>query len=75
MDWIGEFLCASKYLPLRTRVLAHVNRDAFETEVLVTLILVINAYNFEIMDKVKDKLTATKMYDFPGENVELYCDN
>ena len=62
-------------LTLLTKVLAHVNVSDSGPEILAALIIVIHASNFEIMDKVKEKLTATKMYDFPGENVELYCDN
>ena len=42
---------------------------------MVALILVIHASNFEILYKVKDKLTATKLSGFPVENVELYCDH
>ena len=34
-------------------------------EILEALIIVIHASNFEIMDKVKDKLAATKLSDFP----------
>ena len=34
-------------------------------------ILVIHASNFGIMDKVKDKLAVTKLYNFTGENVEV----
>ena len=62
-------------LPLLTRVLAHVNVVTSETQILAVLIIFIHASNFEIMDKVRDKLAATKLSDFPGENVELYCDN
>ena len=60
---------------LLTKVLTHVNVAASRPEILAALIIVIHASNFEILDKVKDKLTATKLSDFPGENIELYCDN
>ena len=62
-------------LPLLTKVLTHVNGDASRTEILAALILVIHASKLEILDKVKDKLTATKLSDFTGENIHLYCDN
>ena len=42
---------------------------------MVALILVIHASNFEILYKVKDKLTATKLSGFPAENIELSCDH
>ena len=53
-------------LPLLTRVLAHVNVVTSETQILAVLIIFIHASNFEIMDKVRDKLAATKLSDFPG---------
>ena len=62
-------------LPLITKVLTHINVDAYGTDIITGLILVVHASNFGIMDKVKYKLTATKLYDFPGEKFELYCDN
>ena len=62
-------------LPLITKVLAHSNEAASRPDILAALIFVINASNFDIMDKVKEKLATTKMSDFPGDNVELYCDN
>ena len=62
-------------LPLLTKVLAHIHVAASGPEILVALIIVIHAYNFEILYKVKDKLAATKLSNFTGENVELYCDN
>ena len=57
------------YLTLLTKVLDHVNLAASGPEILVDLIIVIRASNFEIMDKVKDKLAATKLSDFSGYNV------
>ena len=62
-------------LPLLTKVITHVNVASSEPEILVDLIIVIHASNFEIMDKIKDKLTATKLSGFPGYNVEFYCDH
>ena len=63
------------YLPLLIRFLTHVNVAASEHEIISALILTICASKFEILDKVKDKLTATKLSDFTGENINLYCDN
>ena len=48
---------------------------ASRLEIVEALIIVIHAPNFEILNKMKYKLAATKLSDFPGENVELYCDN
>ena len=62
-------------LPYLTKVLAHVNLDSSGPDILSALILVIPTSNFEILDKVKDKLDDTKLSDFPGENFELYCDH
>ena len=62
-------------LPYLTKVLAHVNLDSSGPDILLALILVIPTSNFEILDKVKDKLDDTKLSDFPGENFELYCDH
>ena len=59
------------YLTLLTKVLDHVNLAASGPEILVDLIIVICASNFEIMDKVKDKLAATNLSGFPGDNIEL----
>ena len=55
-------------LPLLTKVLTHFNGDDSRPEILAALILVIHASNFEILDKVKDKLAVTKLYYFPVEN-------
>ena len=55
-------------LTLLTKVLAHVNVSDSGPEILAALIIVIHASNFEIMDKVKDKLAATKLSDFTWEN-------
>ena len=52
-------------LTLLTKVLAHVNVSDSGPEIMAALIIVIHASNFEIMDKVKDKLAATKLSDFP----------
>ena len=62
-------------LPYLTKVLAHVNLDSSGPDILSALILVIPTSNFEILDKVKDKLANTKLYDFPGDNFEFYYDN
>ena len=62
-------------LPILTKVLDHVNMAASRPEILVELIIFTHASNFEIMDKVKDKLANTKLYDFPGDNFEFYYDN
>ena len=62
-------------LPLLTKVLPHVHVAASRPAIMAALILVIRASNFEIMDKVKDKLITTKLSGFPGDNVELYCDH
>ena len=62
-------------LPLLTKVLDHVNVAAYGSEILAALILVIHASKCEIMDKVKDKLSATKLSSFPGDNVQVYCDH
>ena len=62
-------------LPLLTKVLTRVNVAASGPETMAALILVIHASNFEILYKVKYKLTATKLYGFLVENVELYCDH
>ena len=62
-------------LPYFTKVLAHVNLDSSGPDILLALILVIPTSNFEILDKVKDKLDDTKLSDFPGENFQLYCDH
>ena len=62
-------------LPLLIKALARVNVAASGPEILEALVIVIHASNFEILYKGKDNLAATKMYDFPGDNVELYCDN
>ena len=59
-------------LPLLTNSLAHVNVAPSGPEIMVSLILVIHASKFEIMEKVKDKLSAINLSGFPGENVELY---
>ena len=45
--------------------------DVSGPDIMVTLILVIYDSNFEILDKVKDKLAAPNLSDFPGYNVEL----
>ena len=60
---------------MSTKILDHVFVTDSGPEILVALILVIHASNFEILDKVKDKLDATKLSDFIGENLELYCDH
>ena len=57
-----------------TKVLTHANVANFGTEIMAALILVRHASNFEIMYKMKDKLTATKLSNFTGDDVELYCD-
>ena len=62
-------------LPILTKVLAQGNVDSSGPEILTAIILVIHTSNFEIMDKIKDNLTANNLYDFPGENVDLYCDH
>ena len=59
-------------LPLLTKVLACINVSIYDPDIMVALILVIHASNFEILDKVKDNLTATKLSGFPEENAELY---
>ena len=53
-------------LPLPTKVLTHDNMADYGPEILEALSLVIHASNFEIMDKVKDKLNVTKLSDFTG---------
>ena len=63
------------YLNLLTKVLTQINMAASGPDILDALIIVIYASNFEIMDKVRYKMTATKLSSFPGENVELYCNN
>ena len=62
-------------LHLLTMVLTHDNMAASGTDILEAQILVINAYNIEILDKVKDKLIVTKLSGFPRDNFELYCDH
>ena len=74
-DWSGEYLQASMDLTLLTKIPDNVFVTDSGPEILVALILVIHASNFEILDKLKDKLDATKLSDFIGENVELYCDH
>ena len=58
-------------LPLLTKVLDHVNVYDYGPEILTALIIFICACKFEIMDKVKEKLAATKLSDFPEDNFEL----
>ena len=62
-------------LTLLKKVLTNVNVDDSGPEILTSLILVIHSSNFENLDKVKENLAATKISDFPGDNVELYCDH
>ena len=62
-------------LPLLTKVLTHINVASSGPEILSSLIIVIHASNFKILDKVENKLTTTKLYDFPADNVDLYCDH
>ena len=62
-------------LPLIAKFLAHVNVVASGPEIMMALILVIHASTFKILDKVKDKLSLTKLYGFPGYNVDLYYDH
>ena len=71
-DWSGEYLQASMDLTLLTKIPDNVFVTDSGPEILVALILVIHASNFEILDKVKDNLTATKLSGFPEENAELY---
>ena len=68
LDWSGEFIWAYMYLPITTKVLDHVSVAASGPDIMVVLIIVICDYNFEIVDKVKDKMVATKLSGFPGEN-------
>ena len=66
LDCSGEYLQESMDLPLLTNSLAHVNVAPSGPEIMVAPILVIHASKFEIMEKVKDKLSAIKLYVFPG---------
>ena len=75
LDWSVEYLWASVDLLILTKVLARVNRGASGPENLEAPIIVIHDSNFEIMDKMKDNLAATKLSGFLGYNVELYCDH
>ena len=45
-DWSGEYIRASMYLPLLTKVLAHVNVAVSGPEILAALTIVIHASNF-----------------------------
>ena len=36
--------------------------------------MVIQSSNFEIMEKVHEKLQLLTLYDFPGENIDKLCD-
>ena len=65
LGWSGEYIWASIDLPLLTKVLTRVNVAASGPEILAAPIFVMHASKFEIMYKVKDKLTATKLSDFP----------
>ena len=67
LDLSEEYLWTSMELHRLTKVLAHVNVATSGTEILVALILVIHAFSFEIMDKVKDKLASKKLSDFHVE--------
>ena len=58
-------------LTLITKVLDHTHVDASRHEILVALICVIHVSNFEVLDNLKDKLVATKLYGFTVHNVEL----
>ena len=51
-------------LPLLTNSLAHVNVAPSGPEIMVSLILVIHASKFEIMEKLKDKLSFIKLSVF-----------
>ena len=66
LDCSGEYLWSSMDSPLLTKFLAPFNGVSSRTEILMALILVICASNFEILDKVKDKLVNAKLSGFPG---------
>ena len=51
-------------LPLLTKSLAHVNVAPSGPDIMATLILVIHASKFEIMEKLKDKLSFIKLSVF-----------
>ena len=71
MDWSGEYLQTYMDLTILTKVLSHVNVDAYRPGIMASLIIFIYDSNFEIMDKVKYKLAATNLSDFTVEDVEL----
>ena len=48
-----------------------VNVVSSGTEIMVAQMFVIHDSDFEILDKVKDKLSTTNQYGFTGDNVEL----
>ena len=58
-------------LPLITKVLTGINVAASGPEILMAIIIFINASKFKVLDKMKGKPTSTKVSGFSGGNFEL----
>ena len=73
LEWSSQCLHNTLDTELLTKVLIYVNISLNDLEVLSDTILVIHSYNFEVMEKVGEKLRDVKLSNFPWVNIHDFC--